>query len=91
MYDNGYNREVDLHQDAFLNRLGMEVKKQYKEKMEKIWAKKADVRLYHKEDLWYMILEGRDQNGKTKVGLYQDQEVFELQNVESGKFLQASV
>ena len=42
--------------------------------MRKIWAKNKP--LQHKEDRWYMILEGENQNGEKKVGLYQDEAVF---------------
>jgi len=69
----GYNHGVDLKNDDFLNSLGQEEKKGFDEEMKKIWAKRAP--LLHKEDMWYMILEGV-KNGEKKVGLYQDEHVF---------------
>ena len=70
----GYNHKVDLKNDESLNSLGKEEKKEFDEEMKNIWAKNK--LLQHKEDVWYMILEGKNQNGEKKVGLYQDEEVF---------------
>jgi hypothetical protein len=69
----GYDHKVDLKNDAFLNSLGKEEKKEFDEEMKKIWAKNKP--LQHKEDVWYMILEGM-KKGEKKVGLYQDEQVF---------------
>ena len=70
----GYDHKVDLKNDESLNSLGKEEKKEFDEEMKNIWAKNK--LLQHKEDVWYMILEGKNQNGEKKVGLYQDEEVF---------------
>ena len=71
----GYDHKKDLKNDEFLNSLGREKKKEFDEEIKKIWAKNAHLR--HKEDFWYMILEGRNRHGKKMVGLYQDYDVFE--------------
>jgi len=68
----GYNHQVDLKKDAFLNNLGKAEKRVFDEEMKKIWAQK----MHHKEDVWYMVLEGTDLAGQSKVKLYQDEEVF---------------
>ncbi len=70
----GYDHAVDLKNDDFLNSLGIEEKKEFDEEMKKIWRKNAP--LQHKEDVWFMILEGRNRNGQKKVALYQDEQVF---------------
>jgi len=78
MYNKGYNYAVDLKNDAFLDSLTFEEKKGFDEEMKKIWAKNAALPL--EEDSWkqhwFMILEGRNQNGWSKVALFQDRDFF---------------
>ena len=60
----GYNHKVDLKNDDFLNTLGKEERKKFDEEKVKKWQSATPT---HREDRWYMILEG--QNGQ-KVALY---------------------
>ena len=59
----GYNHNVDLVNDAFLNSLSKEERKKFDEEKVKKWRSREK----HVEDRWYMILEGK--NGQ-KVALY---------------------
>jgi hypothetical protein len=68
----GYDHALDMKNDPFLQSLGMEEKKRFDEEMMKKWAG----RIKHKEDTWYMILEGTHENGESKVALYQDEEQY---------------
>jgi len=68
----GYDHQVDLKNDEFLNSLTKKEKEVFDEEMKKIWKEK----MHHKEDVWYMVLEGKKQTGESKVKIYQDGEVF---------------
>ena len=62
----GYNHQVDMPSDPFLDSLSQEQKKQFYKKMKEIWKQQEDD-VWPKEDHWYMIMEGPE-----KVKLYQD-------------------
>ena len=70
----GYDHKVDMKNDNFLNNLSKEEKMKFDDEIKKIWWKKGSVE--HKEDIWYMILEGGGAK-KKYCGLYQDKDVFE--------------
>ena len=67
----GYDHTVDLQDDEFLNSL--EEKNKFDEEMKKKWTART---MPHKEDTWYMIMEGQTPRGQSLVKLYQDQQVF---------------
>ena len=70
----GYDHTVDLQDDEFLNSLTREEKNKFDEEMKKDWTART---MHHKEDTWYMIMEGRTPTGQSMVSLYQDRQVFE--------------
>ena len=69
---NGYDWGVDMKTDSFLDSLTWKEKKEFKEKTDKIW----DNLQYDNDTSWYLILEGKDEHGKSKVALYQDEDEF---------------
>ena len=70
----GYDHTVDLQDDEFLNSLTREEKNKFDEEMKKDWTART---MHHKEDTWYMIMEGQTPTGQSMVSLYQDRQVFE--------------
>ena len=71
----GYNHALDIKYDRFLDSLTQKEKKEFKDRMDKIWEEDALLQHDH-EDTWYLILEGKDEQGLSKVALYQDEDIF---------------
>ena len=79
----GYDHKMDF-EDPFLNGITKGMKKKYDEER---WELEQRMKTFrHKEDTWYMIVQGK-KNGKTQVAMYQDKEEFEAKRDEPFKVI----
>jgi len=80
----GYDHGVDMKKDPFLDSLSAEEKKKFRVEMVKIWGKEAKYSHdgYEKDNVWYMILQGKKANGESKVKLFQDEDVFNKERIQ---------
>ena len=70
----GYDHSVNLRNDSFLASFSKKEKQRFTEEMKKMWNKKKH--MLNAEDVWYMIVEGKNRAGQSRVAMYQDERVF---------------